>query len=71
MTIWIFRFDSLNHIGNSKMANAYSIITNTGQAWFKDYLCYQTNTRACVPSSLEEKKKLITAEVNNGYFHGL
>ena len=66
---WIFRFKKLR-ASEEGTAHYWSMV---GENMFElnDWITYDDPNRTCCPSSLEEKKKLITAEVNNGYFHKL
>jgi hypothetical protein len=70
---WIFRFgrSSYGQCDGRLRATALSMFDHKNEFSTNTLLCYKDSERTCSPSSLEEKKQLITAEVNNGYFHGL
>ena len=70
---WIFRFKSARHITfrDGVTVNAYSCLSDKDEYEQNDWMTASEEDRTVAIASLEEKKRLIVAEVHNSYFHGL
>ena len=51
--------------------NAYSCLSDTGVYSHNEWMVASEEDRTVAIASLEEKKRLIVAEVHNDYFYGL